>query len=403
MSTRLKSYIKGLAWKRAAEVEVSGEASNQHEFNGVTALKALLGDKPRRGLKAVFIRLEDDPDRGVSCQGGLSWYDAREADPLRTEWRLYYTPNEVLRRTDPGDTVLLIHRYDDTLVCVTVAGGSSADAQLRWIFGLDEEGSRFQVLDGRDLERRKASTLVQPLLDLLGLTRPLSDYRSDIAKEAVNRFPAGFPTSAELSEFGREVAETHDNPDADELLVRWMEAEEIAFRAIEQQLVLERLQAGFGSDPAAVDAFISLSLSVHNRRKSRAGRALENHVAAMLERRRIPYSQNSVTESKFKPDFVVPGIAQYRDPDFDAARLRMIGVKTTCKDRWRQVLSEARRIDLKHLLTLEPAISEGQTDQMRAERVQLVVPRSLHDSYCEAQREWLWDVERLLTELEALC
>jgi hypothetical protein len=78
----------------------------------------------------------------------------------------------------------------------------------------------------------------------------------------------------------------------------------------------------------------------------------------------------------------------------------MIGVKTTCKDRWRQVLSEARRIDLKHLLTLEPAISEAQTDQMRAEGVQLVVPRSLHESYRETQQTWLWDLERLLAELE---
>jgi hypothetical protein len=30
----------------------------------------------------------------------------------------------------------------------------------------------------------------------------------------------------------------------------------------------------------------------------------------------------------------------------------MLGVKTTCSDRWRQVLAEADRIQLKHLLTL---------------------------------------------------
>ena len=40
-------------------------------------------------------------------------------------------------------------------------------------------------------------------------------------------------------------------------------------------------------------------------------------------------------------------------------------VKSTCKDRWRQVLSEADRIPNKHLFTLEAAISENQTSKCK--------------------------------------
>ncbi|MNV79121.1 Type-2 restriction enzyme EcoRII [compost metagenome] len=64
----------------------------------------------------------------------------------------------------------------------------------------------------------------------------------------------------------------------------------------------------------------------------------------------------------------------------------MLGSKTTCKDRWRQVLSEAARIGHKHLLTLEPGISESQTTEMRDKRLQLVLPASIHASYRPAQR-----------------
>jgi len=96
-----------------------------------------------------------------------------------------------------------------------------------------------------------------------------------------------------------------------------------------------------------------------------------------------------MTENRAKPDFVFPGITNYHDPEFPAVRLTMLGVKSTCKDRWRQVLSEARRIEKKHLFTLEPGISENQTSEMTENRLTLVLPKSLHDSYKPAQQAGL--------------
>lgn len=74
----------------------------------------------------------------------------------------------------------------------------------------------------------------------------------------------------------------------------------------------------------------------------------------------------------------------------------MLGVKSTCKDRWRQVLTEADRIEHKHLLTLEAAISTNQTDEMQAKNLQLVLPRSLHGTYTETQQSWLMDVSSFI-------
>ena len=74
----------------------------------------------------------------------------------------------------------------------------------------------------------------------------------------------------------------------------------------------------------------------------------------------------------------------------------MLGVKSTCKDRWRQVLSEAKRIPAKHLLTLEPGISEHQTEEMKESSLQLVIPKELQSSFKSSQQNYLWDVSELL-------
>ncbi len=70
----------------------------------------------------------------------------------------------------------------------------------------------------------------------------------------------------------------------------------------------------------------------------------------------------------------------------------MLGVKSTCKDRWRQVLSEADRISEKHLLTFEAAISVNQTHEMEYNHLQLVVPEAIHKTYTDTQQKWLMNV-----------
>jgi hypothetical protein len=169
----------------------------------------------------------------------------------------------------------------------------------------------------------------------------------------------------------------------------WMEREEILFRTLEKHLLADRLSKGFTND---VEGFLEFSLSVQNRRKSRVGRALENHLEIVFSENKIRYQRTAVTEGKSRPDFLFPGGQEYKDPSFDPLRLTMLGVKTTCKDRWRQVLVEAHRIERKHLLTLEAAISKNQTDEMQAQRLQLVVPRSLHSTYSAGQMNELIDL-----------
>jgi hypothetical protein len=112
--------------------------------------------------------------------------------------------------------------------------------------------------------------------------------------------------------------------------------------------------------------------------------------------RGIKYSRTAVTENNSKPDFLFPGKAEYHNPQFNSLNLTMLGVKSTCKDRWRQVLAEADRIEQKHLLTLEAAISTNQTEEMKAKNLQLVVPSKIHESYSFDQIAWLMNVKTFL-------
>ena len=63
---------------------------------------------------------------------------------------------------------------------------------------------------------------------------------------------------------------------------------------------------------------------------------------------------------------------------------------------------EADRIELKHLLTLEPAISAKQTDQMRDSGIERVIPSSIHGEYTDVQRDWLLDLRRFIELARAL-
>ena len=107
-------------------------------------------------------------------------------------------------------------------------------------------------------------------------------------------------------------------------------------------------------------------------------------------------TDNKITENKSRPDFVFPHINDYHDKKFRQTLLTMLGVKTTCKDRWRQVLSEADKIKSKHLLTLEPSISVAQTDEMKKHKLQLVVPSQIFASYTKAQQNWLMDLKSFI-------
>jgi hypothetical protein len=297
-----------------------------------------------------------------------------------------------------GDTFFLAMRPDGSAMVIITPQESTTQSQLLYLFGLEDQPDfTFQVKKIPEDQSSRVDFAARYILDELGIDaeEPESAKLDDI----LDQFGITFPGTVDFSKLARDsLTEVNAEDDADAVLMAWIEREELLFRRLERRVVADRLRAGFltEKDPD-VDGFIAFSLSVQNRRKSRAGRSLEHHVAALFSARNLKFERGVETELRNKPDFLFPGQGQYRDPAFAAGNLTMLGVKSSCKDRWRQVLSEAQRIPSKHLLTLEPGISENQTDEMQAKQLQLVLPARLHETYREKQRAWLFSINDFVT------
>ncbi len=132
-----------------------------------------------------------------------------------------------------------------------------------------------------------------------------------------------------------------------------------------------------------------------NRRKARAGRSLENHLDALLTMAGLSFDHPGRTEGHSEPDFLLPS-GKYFDIGWPSDRLVMLAAKTTCKDRWRQILPEADKIKTKHLCTLQQGISANQMDEMERAGVVLVVPSEYHRHYPADRRGRLLSVGQFI-------
>ncbi len=393
----LSDYFEGVAVKKLSAVETSPATSNQHELNGTAALRKIFGEDDRKHLPARFIWLGADQE-GMASESSISWYDARRKHPARTEYRLYYPTNEVTGMMAADDIFFLAMKRDGAAVVVITPSNSTILNQLLWLFGLEKQPDLefvTQSVGGNtDAELDFAARYI---LNELGIE--LEETATDELDALIEPFGTSFPTTRIFSSLAQgslpEISPASDN--ADKVLMAWLDREEMLFRRLERRIVSEQLAAGFMQQGEAdVDGFIRFSLSVQNRRKSRAGQSLEHHLEKIFLERGILHSRGAETENRHKPDFLFPSIEAYNDTKFPASELCMLGAKSTLKDRWRQVLTEANRIPNKHLLTLEPAISEQQTSQMQQASLQLVVPDRIHTTFNHAQQGWLLNVEQFL-------
>ena len=112
----------------------------------------------------------------------------------------------------------------------------------------------------------------------------------------------------------------------------------------------------------------------------------------------LQFEEQVKTEGNKKPDFVFPSGDAYHDMNYPVERLVVLGAKTTCKDRWRQVINEADRVRdrNKYLVTLQQGISPQQLAEMREENVQLIVPKTYIKSYPKEFQPTIWSIKQFI-------
>ena len=319
----------------------------------------------------------------------IRWMDGNETDSRF----IYYgqgTRNEY-RITNFGHGFPYL-RPDYTGALFVFVQNSTEDYQA---FVLNTEDEINQFLDAFGL----SATETNRLIDVHAVNPELREQAE------IERFISGlevdFPTSEIMSAAAREIQNTvYDHAEfivsnPDRKLIEWTDVEYRLFRALEYARYGDMITGGF----ATVEDFIATANQVLNRRKSRAGKSLEHHLSALFSGNGLQFEEQAVTEGNKKPDFLFPSQEAYHTAAFPTEKLISLAAKTTCKDRWRQVINEADRLRgrPKYLCTLQQGISTAQLDEMDAEQCILVVPKPYIASYPRDRQDRIWTLGRFVS------
>ncbi|MCI0709898.1 MAG: restriction endonuclease [Chloroflexi bacterium] len=387
----LTDIFDSVVLKRLAKVDLPDAGSHQHEINGVQAIKEFFATDQKVQGNISWHYFGDDQDVLPEINT-YTFYDARAKHSSRTEWRLYYG-GSFLRHADEGD-ILVLARRDKQVYGIVIQQDSSWTRAIKYLLGFYQVSDTYFHVTDEQLGQTQVDFVTKRIVEELELEIEIPTTLSD-EQIVIAAFDGRFPTTREMSELA--INNTDFNlQHPDETLVALLDREEQLFRALEKVIVGEKLSKGFES----VDEFITYSLSVQNRRKSRMGHALENHLEYIFNEHNVQFDRGGRTEAKKKPDFLFPGSDAYLDPTYPTDSLYMLGAKSTCKDRWRQVLSEADRIKNKHLCTLETSISVNQTDEMQQSNLTLIVPRPIQETYAQEQLDTIWSLEEFIDRIK---
>lgn len=220
---------------------------------------------------------------------------------------------------------------------------------------------------------------------------------AEIPPAWLKKFPTGWEIIAKAAE-----VQKHDALPPDKRLMKRRECEYEIFRSVEEAIELPIIKTGFIS----IDQFTARAQTILQRRKSRAGRSLELQARQIFVEEKlvqgVDFDHQPVSEGGKTPDFLFPSAAAYHDPSFPEANLRMLAVKTTLKDRWRQILNEAKRIPAKHLLTLQEGLSEAQFKEMVEANVTLVVPQPIIGKFPASVQPHILTLESFIADVRLL-
>lgn len=218
-------------------------------------------------------------------------------------------------------------------------------------------------------------------------------------RQYIEKLTVDFPPTIELATGARNIVfeafslkkdDVLSRPDSE--LLHWIATEFDLFKAIENDRYGEIIRNPFSS----VDELIRTANTILNRRKSRAGKSLEHHLSEVFNIWKLSYTSQATTEQNKKPDFIFPNLETYFSEPVGSKKLVFLGSKTTCKDRWRQIVGEADRIPHKHLFTLQQGISGNQLNEMKSAGVTLVVPKPYLTSFPKDHREDIWTLDKFV-------
>ncbi len=317
--------------------------------------------------------------------------DTQESDNPRHEWQAY------IAQTGESREVSLIY-YNSARTGSSAARGRNECRITGWggtrwgnLFGPDSTGAimmcAFNVANHQvsvwvgstEAENRLLDETVGGLgpreeFSLLISTTSLLETppRSALVYGAPKEWFAVMPSGIQIAEFVSKFVQANEGESIDDVLMRRVEEEYALFRALESAIYQPVAQHGFEN----IDSFLASARSMLNSRMSRAGRSLELAMRQALVEAGVAHTWQPDLSEPTTPDFIFPSAEQYLR-SIDGSGITHLASKRTLRDRWRGVLREARKVPVKHLLTLDTNLTVPQAAEIAEAEVILVVPKSL--------------------------
>ena len=341
---------------------------------------------PKEAFALLFP--DDDPRirENLKKYVKIYWHDGSETDSCLTYYHKRKNELRVTRfgrgfpflKLDDVGSLIVMSKMVENEYCVTILDSDEDIDAFFSHFNLPMDQVNVVIdknaIVSPDVRLKQLMEEIVLRTDSFPDTRDLSMFASNIYNET----------------FGITDGDVNSHPDT--FLTKWLDTETELFYQFEEKFYRPIYSAPFGSLKAISD----FANSFLNRRKSRVGKSLEHHLARVFTTAQLRFVEQAVTEGNKKPDFLFPGIEEYHNFEFPADDLTFLGAKTTCKDRWRQVLTEANRIDCKYLFTLQPSISANQLQEMRDERLTLVIPEANRSSFDARYRDDLLSLKQFV-------
>jgi hypothetical protein len=379
-----------LAAKTLSRVEVNSTSSHQHEFHAGKLRRVLgFGTEPVKGELVILFYLRDDEDPEL-VEDRFTLYDARVAQTGRgPEWRLYYESGKIQELAEEGD-LLVIYRpsaHENRLHALVARRGTQFEQRLRHALDLGDFGAiTLFIPPGPQPPREEdanqlALAIIAPAdVDEAEILRKHPLYLAAVQSREV-------PRTREMARAALEIviARNGEKVDPDVYLTHALEEESALFFAIERVIgnmeLKELVESG-----AQVDEVLTFAMSKLQSRRSRRGQSLQNHVEILLNRAGIPNTPQCETEKGEKPDFIIPSCRAYHDPAYPDERLRMVGCKSKLRDRWRQYLNEAQRVNPKFHVSVDDALSDDVIERMNDSGLRMFMPAEAIEKHYSGSR-----------------
>ncbi len=404
---RLCDCFLGVAAKRLVAADLQSKASDQYEIEIPREVGVWVASATSEARIEVDYRWLGPEDRAWDIRGSVTFPNVRVQTTGQEEyWWLRQHKNEVIEEMAEGDSLFLAVGLSGKLSFVVAPWWTSAPMQMSWLLNLEPRENAF-------ITRKFGND--EPELDFASrfLLREIGVECHDAdASEFNSVFNRHFtlPSARALAWKARDSL-PHIRPEdgADDALVKWLSREQAMFRRLERleistEFMEEFVDEGDVDFASSADFAINFFDGIQGRRRARAEESLHSHLETIFRTFGVSFVRGVVADLYFEPDFLFPALEAYRAaPATGASNLAMLGAEPKCSDGWSEVLMEANKIPKKHLLTLEPALSEVITDDMKDKNLQLVVPKCIQRSYTLEQQSWLWSVDDFVRDVSDRC